>query len=133
LANKTGCSGDKSLSCLQQVSAAEIKQAVEDNGLQFLPVFDNGVTVAGNELSSRKTVPLMIGSNYQDGLGVFPDDLDLESILKRIPLGETMKKGLINRYHATYPYGTGKEFRNLKYADAGLITDIVFNCVSSCT
>jgi carboxylesterase type B len=130
LANKTGCAGRQSLSCLQQVPASEIKRVVEEHGLVFLPVFDSGMTVARNEMSSRKAIPLMIGSSYQDGLGAFQENTNIESVVNVLPFGQTIKNNLINRYKTAYPHGPGKEFSDSRYADAGFITDVAFNCVS---
>jgi carboxylesterase type B len=130
LANKTGCS-DQSLSCLQQIPAQEIKRVVEENGLMFLPVFDSGMTVARNEMTSRKAIPMMIGSAFQDGLGAFPQNMDVESLINSIPLGASVRSQLVSSYKKGYTHGPGKEYTTPQYADAGFVTDLVFNCVST--
>ncbi|KAH6896046.1 cholinesterase [Thelonectria olida] len=118
LVEKAGCDPDENgLECIQSISAPELIEIVEKNGLLFRPMPDGGVTVGDDPLKDRMNstgensliarVPIMIGSNSEESkYGVVAEVPDAREFLLESP--DSPLKGqdeLVDKILALYPLG----------------------------
>jgi carboxylesterase type B len=114
------------LACLKQVPATKLKAIIESKALSFNPTTDNYTLVERPYLKRHEgkiaSVPILIGSNAQEGRVFQYGKTDLDSYLK-----DTFPANMTEKVRAAYALHTQGLHSNYDIMSA-IMTDLQFTC-----
>jgi carboxylesterase type B len=123
---EANCTGDGSLACLRAISATKIKAIIESKALSFSPTTDNFTLVSRPYLKRHEgkiaSVPILVGSNAQEGRVFQYGKSDLETYLKA-----NFPANLTEKVRSAYALHTQGLHSNYDIMSA-IMTDVQFTC-----
>jgi carboxylesterase type B len=126
LAKEAGCVGNGTLLCLRNTPATKLKAIIETKALSFNPTTDNFTLVSKPYLKRHESkianIPILIGSNAQEGRVFQYGKTDLDAYLK-----ETFPANMTEKVRAAYALHTQGLHSNYDIISA-IMTDLQFTC-----
>ncbi|KAF2396625.1 Carboxylesterase [Trichodelitschia bisporula] len=128
LSAAVGCMGNRTLTCMERVSAGKLKMVGETNNLNFNPVTD-GVTLVNNPASRRiagqiPRIPVLIGSNAGEGRVFVKGATNITQYIAQTFPGQPERSKAVAK-----EYAVGKDGLKTPYDSiAQIMTDVQFGC-----